>query len=448
MSAQPSRDPAPRSPARAGSPTVHGAAGASQHSRLLAATVSMASEDGCLQVKVGDLSARAGVSRATFYELFADKEDCFLAAQHELSERLIDGIRQAREGADAADTATAIITALAEFAEREAAAFNFLTREAPLAGPRAAAAHGQLIAGLANELERAWDRVPEERPTPDLPAPILLAGILGLLGLQIRGGQERPSEVVDDLLEWIDAYAVPRQARRWRTTPTDDPGEHRTAPVVHEPPPLPRGRHRLDDAIVNRVQRERLLYGTARAVRAKGCADTSVADIVGASGVSREVFYANFHNKHEALKETAKMAFEQISGATATAFIAAGGPWSEQVWNAARAFSGFLAAAPTLAHFAFVGSTALQRPGAPRIDDYALGFTVFLEDGYRQSSQAANVPRLVSQAIAGTVLETSAQYVREERTAELSALAPLSAFLILAPFLGTQAAQEFIDQKS
>jgi AcrR family transcriptional regulator len=52
----------------------------SQRDRLLQATTETVAERGYVKTTVADILARAGVSRATFYQLFRDREDCFQAA--------------------------------------------------------------------------------------------------------------------------------------------------------------------------------------------------------------------------------------------------------------------------------------------------------------------------------------------------------------------------------
>jgi AcrR family transcriptional regulator len=52
----------------------------SQRRRLLEATTEAVAEQGYVKTTVADILARAGVSRATFYEQFADREECFQAA--------------------------------------------------------------------------------------------------------------------------------------------------------------------------------------------------------------------------------------------------------------------------------------------------------------------------------------------------------------------------------
>ncbi len=52
----------------------------SQRERLLVAMLSVVAEHGYAAATVGDVVARAEVSRSTFYAQFADKQACFLAA--------------------------------------------------------------------------------------------------------------------------------------------------------------------------------------------------------------------------------------------------------------------------------------------------------------------------------------------------------------------------------
>lgn len=52
----------------------------SQRLRMLAAMAAAAAAAGYVRTSVAEVLRRARVSRETFYEQFADKEDCFLAA--------------------------------------------------------------------------------------------------------------------------------------------------------------------------------------------------------------------------------------------------------------------------------------------------------------------------------------------------------------------------------
>lgn len=56
-----------------------------QRKRLVVATAHVVAEKGYAETTVADIIAGAGVSRATFYDLFKDKEECFLYGFEKLS---------------------------------------------------------------------------------------------------------------------------------------------------------------------------------------------------------------------------------------------------------------------------------------------------------------------------------------------------------------------------
>lgn len=70
----------------------------SQRERLLAAVVRVAAANGFESTSVADILEQAGVGRESFYELFADKKDCLLAARTLLVEDLDATIASAYEG--------------------------------------------------------------------------------------------------------------------------------------------------------------------------------------------------------------------------------------------------------------------------------------------------------------------------------------------------------------
>jgi AcrR family transcriptional regulator len=66
-----------------------------QRARMLEAMVEAVAEKGYVRVAVADVIERAGVSRKTFYEQFANKEECFLAAYDAGVDRLLAAIDDA-----------------------------------------------------------------------------------------------------------------------------------------------------------------------------------------------------------------------------------------------------------------------------------------------------------------------------------------------------------------
>lgn len=75
----------------------------SQRARLLQATTDAVAELGYVKTTVADILARAGVSRATFYRLFRDKEDCFEAAYRANAELVASAMAAALDTLQAGD---------------------------------------------------------------------------------------------------------------------------------------------------------------------------------------------------------------------------------------------------------------------------------------------------------------------------------------------------------
>lgn len=426
------------------------ATGTDQRSRLLEAIVEIVARDGYPEAKIGDLAERAGVSRATFYELFETKEGCLLAAQRELADKLNDELELAVAQGDAARAAQSALSALVAFAGREPFEFGFLMHEAMLAGPQAVEERDRLMGRLERTIERAWAHAPQDAPLLDMSAKILLEGSVRLLGLRVRRDGDAPQGLLPGLLAWIESYTVGAGMPRWREL-APDPALLSTRPERVAPPPrhrsVPKGRHRMGAEAVKRVQRERIAYATAEAIRAKGYANITVADIVAAAGLSRDVFYAHFHDKQEAFEAAVQLVFEQLLATMASAFFGSSGTWPEQVWEAGRAFGRFLEGDPILANFLFVGTYAPPMY-IGRVHDFVLAFTVFVEHGNRYGPQTEEVPRIVSEAIVCSVLEAVTFHVRHDRMKDLWGLIPLITYMVFAPFMGTADARAFVEAKT
>lgn len=72
----------------------------SQRDRLLDAMAQACAEKRYAEVSVADIVAQARVSRSTFYEIFPDKEACFLAAYDAILGRFVTEVIKACQGPD------------------------------------------------------------------------------------------------------------------------------------------------------------------------------------------------------------------------------------------------------------------------------------------------------------------------------------------------------------
>jgi AcrR family transcriptional regulator/DNA-binding MarR family transcriptional regulator len=121
---------------------------------MLAAMVEVCSERGAANVTVAHVVARAGISRRTFYELFEDREDCFLAAFDHALEQAAAIVVPAYESQSAwREQVRAGLTALLGFLEDEPGLGALLVVDALGAGPGALARRTEVLDTLIAKLD-------------------------------------------------------------------------------------------------------------------------------------------------------------------------------------------------------------------------------------------------------------------------------------------------------
>ncbi len=399
---------------------------AGQAERLRAALTMLAAERGYNTVKVGEIAARAGVSRATFYELYTDKEQCFLDAHHELREHAQRQIQHAANAGTNGPLAT-LITAVTELASTSPSPWATLTQEALLAGPALSASRQELLRELlsAANLRMRDDASPQ-------PA-ALLGGVVRLLGIYARRGAPQPPPLSAQLVTWAGCYPTeppaPRTGKR-RTRPDRDQTH---AGISVSPRTLPRGRHRLPPETVEDIQRERIAYACADALRTHTVSSLTVSDIVSAAGVSREVFYAHYASKRAALLATQQMILGRVMSVTASAYFATDQTWPQRVHGASIAYFRAFRANPAFAQFALDTAYATGEDGARRADEAVLSFGLLLESGRRQRADAEELPPAICDAVAAAIAELIARHdpALQPPLRDISALA-------LIPFIGSE----------
>jgi len=113
----------------------------SQRTRILVGMAEAMGERGFVDTTVADVIARAGVSRESFYRLFASKDACFAAAFDQASGILLQRITAAAGGTSAADDrfgrAERAITAYLDTLAAEPSWARLFIVEAHAAGPDA-----------------------------------------------------------------------------------------------------------------------------------------------------------------------------------------------------------------------------------------------------------------------------------------------------------------------
>jgi AcrR family transcriptional regulator len=418
-----------------------------QRERLIAGMIAAACREGYSGLTVSAVISHAGVSRPTFYDYFTDKDDCFLAAHRDISNRLVKHIKVAVEQAPPEQAPQVAIRRLLERAEEEPARAQFIANEAMAGGPRALDARDHTISEIERIIETARADLPPTTPTPDLPTRAIIGAAHWLLSQRMRRGEHSFIHLANELESWIESYNRAAGEARWRTlTPETAP---ELSPYVSElpdrpPPPIPSGRTRLSSGEITRNQRWRLLFATAETAARKGYTATTVTDITALARVDKRVFYSHFRDKQQAFLATHEVAFQQSMAIAARGFFSAD-TWPERVWRGIHAASQFIATHP-IAYLVHVESHAVGAPAIQRVDDSHSAFMIFLQDGNQHSAQPQS--RTAMEAIIAAVFEVGyQQYRHREDPRRLPRFAFHATYLCLAPFLGPQAAETLVDSK-
>lgn len=191
-----------------------------QRARMLAATVEAVEDVGYARLTVAQVIGRARVSRKTFYDLFDDREDCFLAAFDQAAGQLGDLVSEAylavegwREGVRAG------LLALLRFMDEEPGLARMCIVDALGAGPRVLARRAEILEQARSVVDqgRASSGARVARATeesPELTAEGVVGAVFAVLHTRLLArGREPFSALLGPLMSMIVLpYLGPRAA--------------------------------------------------------------------------------------------------------------------------------------------------------------------------------------------------------------------------------------------
>jgi AcrR family transcriptional regulator len=190
----------------------------SQRERMLDATSRAVSDLGYPALTVAAILERAGVSRKTFYEHFADKEECFLAAYDVVVEGLVRGVSDAYNREDV--WREKVRAGLGEFLRFLAAEPNFARMcivEVLAAGPGALQRRDGAMRMFTVFFEAGRQEAPPEMPPlPDLVSESVVGAIYEIIYSRIlRNRTEELPDLLPDLMYIaLCPYLGPEEAAR------------------------------------------------------------------------------------------------------------------------------------------------------------------------------------------------------------------------------------------
>ena len=139
-----------------------------------------------------------------------------------------------------------------------------------------------------------------------------------------------------------------------------------------------------------------------------------------------------------------EIGLQQVLNVTAGAFFS-GATWPERIWEAARALTQFLESNPLIAHVGFVEAHAVGPGAHQRVNDSHAAFAIFLQEGYLNVKAPAPPTPTAVEAIVTATFEIVYERARASATPEAGGAARTHRVPVLAPFLGADEANGFIE---
>ncbi|HET6997285.1 MAG TPA: TetR/AcrR family transcriptional regulator [Solirubrobacterales bacterium] len=191
-----------------------------QRERIITALVDTVAERGYNATTVAHITKAASVSRRTFYEHFADKEACFLAAYEMVADHIRESMQVAAEAfEDWPQKVRAALATMLRFLAGEPELARVCMIEPTAAGGEIAAKHRQSMQGFVEILKAGRPEHSGERPLPEATEATLVGGIVSLIVREINAGRtEQLEDLLPDLVEltlapYLGAEEAARLAR-------------------------------------------------------------------------------------------------------------------------------------------------------------------------------------------------------------------------------------------
>jgi len=202
---------------------------ASQRQRLLEAITELVAEKGFPDVTIGEIVSRAGTAKRTFYDHFADKLQCFLAALDGITDTLVaSSARMFAVSGTVRERCEYSVRGYLELLASMPSAAKVFYLEAIAAGPEAVTRRHDVHLKFARNivaLSRSVALAGEGRELGELHA----VGVVGALHQMIYGqlhvhGPDSLLEISDDVVQLAVAFLTVRMPVRASLEPRSHPG--------------------------------------------------------------------------------------------------------------------------------------------------------------------------------------------------------------------------------
>ncbi|MCO5314689.1 MAG: TetR/AcrR family transcriptional regulator [Solirubrobacterales bacterium] len=206
---------------------------------------------------------------------------------------------------------------------------------------------------------------------------------------------------------------------------------------------LPSGRHGLPREAVVRSQRERMVEAMITVVANKGYAETTVADIISAAGVSRATFYEQFTDKEDCFIAAYGTVMGRMLEYVAEGFTERrSGEWIDQIRGAIGALLTYFATNPVAARVGIVEGFGAGARARDRYQQAVSSFFPFMDAARAGSPDPERIPPKTARMGVGALSTLMFDEAAAGRADELPARLPEMVYMVVSLYLGREKARE------
>jgi AcrR family transcriptional regulator len=409
-----------------------------QRARIHGAMVEAIARSGYQETSVKQVIGLAGVSRRSFYEQFANKQECFLATFDLIVRREIQRIRRAYLAADGPleHRARAVFERFAQATRDDRNATVLVVLEAQKAGPAGLLRLRRATDACEQLLARSFAESPGAMR---LPMPVvrgIAGGLHGAAATFLREGHTTATvDLAEELLRWTMLFQTPAAQYMAERMASELTVRTREVSSAYG--------HGLGAAEApSRDERTRLLQAVLRLIAREDYRMLSAPQIADDANVSIDAFCEMFADKDECFLAAVDMIGDELLAIAADPDLVSD-DWPRAVRRVLAELMRHLADHPlharTLAHEAFfAGTEALERTV-----ELSHSIATLLTEGAPAEAEGS----ITTEAVAGAIWHTIRCQVVGGRIQLLATLSDHLAFVVLAPFIGAEDAVAIVTEE-
>jgi TetR/AcrR family transcriptional regulator len=409
-----------------------------QRARIHGALIEAVAHDGYEGTSVKQVIELAGVSRRSFYEQFANKEDCFLVTFDLIVKRDLQQIRRAYLAAEGPleQRARAAFERFAKAIEEDRNASILVLLEAQRAGAPGLLRLRRAARACEQMLGRGFAESPDATP---LPVPIVRAiagGLQGIAASALRDPRATADvDLAEEMLAWTLVFQTPaaeslaeRMAAGLTARMREISATYGCGPHGAEAP--------------SRDERTRLLQGMLRLIAREDYCTLTAPQIADEANVSIDAFCSLFVDKQHCLLAAIDMIGEELLAIAADPELVSE-DWGRALRRVLAELMRYLASHPLQTRVLAQEALCTGGDAFEQVIDLVRAIATRLTRGAPARAHSA----LVTEAVAGAIWHTIRCQVAGGRIELLAAVSDHLSCVVLAPFIGAEAAIEIVTEE-